>query len=290
MARIGLSDNIKFRRMVRLLKIPRPYVRGLLESMWEVGWQNVNPVLGSSLDVELAAEWPGEIGHFTAAAVESGFLDEERGIFTIHDFWDHVPDYVVKRYRRKQVEEKKRRAEHSIMEDGGQRRTTADNGELRPPVLSCPVPASPVPSEEEDKSTSATEPADPTAFTPDQLLALWNDYAILAHLPSCRKLTGSRRRAAKTRLTENPDPAYWADVVKRISRSSFCRGLIPGRGWRATFNWLIQPDTGTKVLEGTYDDQTRTQPPASKTAGNIERAKSVLRNAAQPAELVEAEA
>jgi hypothetical protein len=258
-----------------LLNMPRPYVRGLLESMWEVGWQNVSPVLGDSVDVELAAEWPGDAGVFTKHCKDSGFLNEDCGVFTIHDYWDHAPDYVTKRYARKQATEKARREKHYIMEDGGQRRTLSAVSQTTAacPVLSCPDPPCPDPKEEE--STSAV--ADPPALTPEQLLAMWNDHAILATLPSCRKLSPTRMRTTKARITENPDPEYWVDVLQRISRSSFCRGQIPGRGWRATFDWLIRPETGTKVLEGAYDDTAaRASPRNSRTQGNAEALKRFI--------------
>lgn len=40
----------------------------------------------------------------------------------------------------------------------------------------------------------------------------------------------------------------------RISTSDFCRGKNE-RGWVATFDWLLQPDTAIKVLEGKYDNR-----------------------------------
>jgi len=144
MARIGFTDNKKFRRLVRILGIPEPYVLGLVEFMWNVGYQDTNPVLGSSIDVELAAKWPGEVGHFTSACVEAGLLEEDGGIFTIHDFWDHVPPYVLKRYKRKQAEEKARRESTYIIEDGCQRQKTAKNGSQSQPMDACPFPSLPV--------------------------------------------------------------------------------------------------------------------------------------------------
>jgi hypothetical protein len=41
--------------------------------------------------------------------------------------------------------------------------------------------------------------------------------------------------------------------VKRIASSAFCTGTND-RGWRATPDWLLRPDTAAKVLEGKYDD------------------------------------
>lgn len=162
MARIGITDNKKFRRLVRLLGIPEPYVLGLLEFMWNVAYQDTNPVLGSSLDVELAAKWPGETGYFTSACVESGFLEEDGGIFTIHDFWEHVPPYVLKRYKRKLKESQARRADTYIIEEVGQRPPTADNGRQSRPMDACPIPSHPI---DKHLSTNVEELTTPTPIT-----------------------------------------------------------------------------------------------------------------------------
>jgi len=42
-------------------------------------------------DIELAAEWEGEVGAFVSALSEVGFLDGEMGSFTVHDWAEHNP-------------------------------------------------------------------------------------------------------------------------------------------------------------------------------------------------------
>jgi hypothetical protein len=51
-----------------------------------------------------------------------------------------------------------------------------------------------------------------------------------------------------------------------MDASPFCRGETGDRGWRASFDFLLKPDTATKVLEGKYDDAD-----AIKTAAAIAR-------------------
>lgn len=87
---------------------------------------------------------------------------------------------------------------------------------------------------------------------PEDLQRLWN---ALAHpgLPRWRDMTDKRRRAAAARLRERP-LAEWREVVERINCSAFCLGNAHGGStWRASPDWLLQPDTATKVLEGKYD-------------------------------------
>lgn len=101
MARPSLEPSIKFKILVRRLGLPRPFVRGLLETLWDVGYTCGDPVIGDADAVEIAAEWPGEDGAFFEALRHGGWIDEtEDGRWEIHDFWDHAPDYVRKRRKR----------------------------------------------------------------------------------------------------------------------------------------------------------------------------------------------
>jgi hypothetical protein len=108
MGRPGLNQSVKFKMLVRLLDLPRPYVRGLLELLWEVAYENGNPVIGDVAAVEAAAEWPGEPGKlckmlFDCGGSRAGFIEPvegEDGVFQIHDLFDHAPEYVRKRMGR----------------------------------------------------------------------------------------------------------------------------------------------------------------------------------------------
>ena len=74
------------------------------------------------------------------------------------------------------------------------------------------------------------------------------------------ELTDSRHKHATVRLREKPQLEHWRGVVQRINASDFCRGQNE-RGWVATFDWLLQPDTAVKVLEGKYDNRTHLEKP-----------------------------
>lgn len=98
MARPSLQNNVKFKALVRRLNLPRPYVRGLLDTMWDVANESGNPVLGAADDVEAAAEWPGKSGSLFSALRTLHFIDVlEDGRWVIHDYWDHAPKYVKNR-------------------------------------------------------------------------------------------------------------------------------------------------------------------------------------------------
>lgn len=98
--------------------------------------------------------------------------------------------------------------------------------------------------EEGESSAPARRPS------PASLLETWNRER--GPLPEAKGLSGPRERHARTRLGETPDLERWAAAVRRIARSPFCLGSND-RGWRATFDWLLQPDTLLKVEEGKFD-------------------------------------
>lgn len=85
------------------------------------------------------------------------------------------------------------------------------------------------------------------------LFSIWNQWC--DELPKAKGMNSERKNKSKIRWNENPDPKYWEEVVCKISKSSFCRGKT-GKGWVATFDWLLKPDTHLRVIEGKYDDRS----------------------------------
>lgn len=101
----------------------------------------------------------------------------------------------------------------------------------------------------------------PVAYTPDDLVGLWNALAdVSPEFAKVKQLTSDRTKKARKRLTERPFE-QWREVIAKIGASDFCRGLLPPRNghrtpWIATFDWLLKPESAVKVLEGTYDNRT----------------------------------
>jgi len=88
-----------------------------------------------------------------------------------------------------------------------------------------------------------------TSFSPLCFLNLWNSNCDA--LPKALALSDKRKLLAGARIKENSDPNYWKDVIERIAASDFCVGKND-RGWMASFDFLLKPDTHIKVLEGMY--------------------------------------
>lgn len=81
------------------------------------------------------------------------------------------------------------------------------------------------------------------------LIICWN--ANCGELPKVKKSNKARDRKASERWKENTEEE-WAEIIARVSKSAFCNGSND-RGWKATFDWLLQPETHLKISEGKYD-------------------------------------
>lgn len=73
-------------------------------------------------------------------------------------------------------------------------------------------------------------------------------------LQKVKAMTGSRIEHLKARRSDK----FWVDNfsagIFRVARSHFCTGKND-RGWRASFDWLLRPDTLVRVMEGRYDNK-----------------------------------
>jgi hypothetical protein len=94
--------------------------------------------------------------------------------------------------------------------------------------------------------------SDPCPY--QDLIKLWAEKC--PKLPQVRTLTEARKKHLRSRWRENSDLTIWSDVLDRISKSKFCNG-DNDRGWCADIDFLLRPDTITKVLEGKYDSKEK---------------------------------
>lgn len=113
---------------------------------------------------------------------------------------------------------------------------------------SKPLPLSLPP--EEKKNTLVDSSNQPTHEIPDevnQLVELWNEHC--GKLPRVMKISTKRRRIILARLKELPDLNAWKLAIQELADSEFHTGKND-RGWKADFDFLMQPDKALKILEG----------------------------------------
>lgn len=90
-----------------------------------------------------------------------------------------------------------------------------------------------------------------TPLTPKEVVDAWQERMVPQGFPAIRKMTATRERQLKARLKDST-LQDWQDAMDALERSAFCRGEND-RGWRADFDFLLQPKSFTKLLEGAYD-------------------------------------
>ena len=100
MARPAFLVGPKLPRLARLLGVPIAEALGLCEFLWQAQYAKATEVVGDVIDAEINARWEGEPGRCVAAMLDDGvrLLDRAAGgVLSVHDFWDHAPDYVKER-------------------------------------------------------------------------------------------------------------------------------------------------------------------------------------------------
>jgi len=117
--------------------------------------------------------------------------------------------------------------------------------------------SSPSPSPKEEKRGAAQAPDPPFE------VGIWNAQK---QLPKCLSWTGDRLRKLKVRRADPFFAAHFAEAVLKIAASDFCKGAND-RGWKATFDWMLRPDTVVKVIEGKYDNRTAVGQPNPRNVG-----------------------
>lgn len=88
----------------------------------------------------------------------------------------------------------------------------------------------------------------------DETISIFNAYnSICTRLPRAEKMTVARAEAIKTMLQD-----YSVDDIKNVfnkaNKSDFLSGLTTG-GFRAGFDFVLQPDKFIRILEGQYDNR-----------------------------------
>lgn len=163
MAKSSLIGDQKFQLLVHTLGMPKAHVLGHLELMWQTAYSSFSPILRTRAAIEITAGWEGTQGVFADAVLDPAhnFVDaRDDGQFEIHDFWEHAPDFVKKRYMR-QLERKQQLVKRRSVKtySGGQNPTMADNGGQ------C-LPAEANPTEPNPSQAIKADPPDPPAPKP----------------------------------------------------------------------------------------------------------------------------
>jgi hypothetical protein len=102
-------------------------------------------------------------------------------------------------------------------------------------------------------SNEISSPADEietSELKPEHVVEVWNDLAARHGLPAVKKMTPERRRKLNAFIRRHTIDDI-TEAIAAIPRSPFLLGQN-GRGWRASFDWFVEPKNVTKLMEQTY--------------------------------------
>lgn len=85
-----------------------------------------------------------------------------------------------------------------------------------------------------------------------ELTTFWNK----SGLPKIRNLSDTRKKRLRQRMSEENFRDNWREAIDRLKNSTFCMGG-GNTGWKANFNWFLNPDMIDPILEGNYDNKTK---------------------------------
>ena len=124
------------------------------------------------------------------------------------------------------------------------------NGECN---VSCNVTETP-PDTETDTDTETDKKdmsSDDDRVSVKDIVEAWNELAEAKGLAKVVRVTDSRRKQIQARLKEY-EPDDWSKALTAIYKSKFLCGEND-RGWKADFDFLLQPKSFVKLVEGAYD-------------------------------------
>lgn len=95
-----------------------------------------------------------------------------------------------------------------------------------------------------------------TTISPSQAQEVAKMYSeICFSLPGVKKLTDKRRKSIRALLKAFTEEEI-REGFEKAEASDFCKGAN-GHGWKADFDFLINQNNMTKVLEGKYDNRSQ---------------------------------
>lgn len=209
-------------------------------------------------EIEAILGWHGNAGNLVTGLLKAGFIEKQSDlVWQIHDWLIHAEH--IYRYAAHGAKMAKKRWKSKLNKRCYKHATGIPTGnaiELNGIELNrdkdkdkalAPVPTKREPGARTPVVVSQSEK------NPDPLglVTLWNE---LAHpnLPRVRLLPDKRKRSVVNRMKEFPDQNFWISLVQRINKSKLLLGEN-GRGWRCDFDWVMNPNNLTKIIEGNYD-------------------------------------
>lgn len=242
--KIGTTSHPKFKRLMKRLGVNQYEAVGILELLWGMAAQFADDGNLSRFDAESIAAyigWEKNSDELVTALVECGWLDRSDNNLAIHDWADHMPNFLLDRRRKREQRDANRLGKDgkSSTCPGHSRNVTGQSYPTKP------SPTKPSPTKPRKESANAE------AVKPEEVFDYWNRSKATT---KARKLTDSRKRAIQLRLRDPDWP--WREAIDLLPIPN-----RPGFKWQPDIDWLVESDKHAyNIVEGKYGDNDTALP------------------------------
>ncbi|WP_108338591.1 MULTISPECIES: hypothetical protein [unclassified Novosphingobium] len=211
----------------------------------------------------LAKEWgwsPSAVERFLVRLETEHMIERQTGqgksVITICNY-DKYQDVAAEGGHMSGQSTEQKSDRNRTAKEQGNKETREPNGSHTPLSPRSDFEAYPEPAPAPTADNRGEVEASPAAakFGPQDVLDMWNRAAVQIGLPKATKLSDARRKHA-TRLIRDHGEEGFRTAIRAIIRSRFLRG-DNDTGWRADVDFLLQPKSFLKLIEGAYDRSNR---------------------------------
>jgi len=193
----------------------------------------------AEVDISLAAGWSGDPHKFISALTSTGLLDDQDGIYSLHDWSEHQP-WACKAQQRTEAARRSANARWKQCGTHAERMRGADKTQCGTHAESCPSAPSPSPSPSPEKRVMGGVGEAPDGATPDDLNPLEEE---ILNLQSWGKLTEADRQWVAQFTGDYPKTTV---IDIRDCRDYWMAKTKPhnAKVWKSRLrNWMKHKDT-----------------------------------------------
>jgi hypothetical protein len=99
--------------------------------------------------------------------------------------------------------------------------------------------------------------ADEKSIMADAIVTAWNS-AMTGVLPLVQRLTDKRKKHVIAQIKKYPEMEYWSSCFEKVKQSDFLTGR--STNWKCNFDWVMNENNRTKVMEGNYVNSKTEKP------------------------------
>ena len=250
-----LARQPRTMRAANQMRWGRDQVVGFIVSLW-------------SWAVEFSDD--GNVGDYLPAFVDGGDNDSlcdtrigevlaDVGFLDIRDGQYYLTDWQFLTAEKISARNEKDRQHQYYLARRQQKNTDSTDGQQKINVEStpnqCPIEEEEEGEEENNKRTLQNAEPDPAQNVPfSTIVNIFHNSC--PGLAKVQKMTDARKKAIRARWTQDAHGSleWFRELFSAVNRSAFLAGTN-GRGWRADFDWILQPRNAARIMEGVYDNR-----------------------------------